>query len=402
MLHSHLAQTPDDPAAHIELALNRMEIVGSKSLALADARKATGLLPDDPFPQALQANILCQMDREKEALPLAESAIALDPEDVYSWNAKTLALAGLSRWNEAEESARKALEVDPDDESASNLMAHVLRLQNKLEESQQESRRRLERDPDNAFSFANAGWAALQRGKVKEAEDLFKEALRLTPEMKYAKQGLKESYRARSAFYRVFLRWAFFMQRFSEKHQTLIIIGLVVGFRIVRGIAEAVHPLAALAVMIVYYMFLFGTWLSSGIANFLILKDPVARMSLDLGEKVEGVVIGFLFVVGLLVLIVGATTGMLPVAVAGGTMMVAAIPASLVFTNASVTGRVVFGLCMTAILALGAFVAMDHAANPSVELGKGNSGTAFSFMVLIAMGSTWLSMVPALRKAKVE
>jgi tetratricopeptide (TPR) repeat protein len=402
MLHSHLAHQPDDPMAHIELALNRVEIPGSKALALEDARKATGLLPDDPFPQALQANILCQLDREKEALLLAESAIAMDPEDVYSWNAKTLALCGLSRWKEAEESAKQALEVDPDDESASNLMAHVLRLQNKLEESQQESRRRLARDPDNAFSFANAGWAALQRRQVKEAEDLFKEALRLNPELKFAKEGLKESYRARSAFYRLFLRWAFFMQRFSEKHQTLIIIGLVVGFRVVRTIAAAVHPLLALLVVIVYYLFLFGTWLSSGIANFLILKDPVARMSLDRSEKVEGLVIGFLFFVGLLVLVAGAATGMLPAAVAGGTMMVAAIPASLVFTNASAKGRVVFGACSAAVLALGAIVALDMAANPNIDLGDGKSGPAFGFMVLIAMGSTWLAMVPALRKAKPE
>ena len=231
---------------------------------------------------------------------------------------------------------------------------------------------------------------------------MFKEALRLQPDLRYAKDGLKESYRARSAFYRVFLRWAFFMQRFSEKHQTMIIIGLVVGFKIVRKIAEAVHPLLALLVIVVYYLFLFGTWLSSGIANFLILKDSVARMSLDREEKVEGLVIGFLFFVGLISLAVGAAMGMLPLAVAGGTMMVAAIPASLVFTNASTKGRVVFGTCMTAVLALGAFVALDMAANPTIDLGEGKSGPAFGFMVLIAMGSTWLAMVPSLRKAKPE
>jgi tetratricopeptide (TPR) repeat protein len=402
MLHSHLAHHPDDPSAHIELALNRIEMPGSKTQALEDARKATGLSPNDPFPLALQANILSQLDREKEALVLADSAIAVDPEDVYSWNAKTLALCGLSRWKEAEETARKALELDPDDESASNLMAHVLRLQNKLEESEQESRRRLARDPDNAFSFANAGWAALQRRQVKEAEDLFKEALRLQPDLKFAKDGLKESYRARSGFYRLFLRWAFFMQRFNEKYQMLIIIGLIFGFRIVRALAAAVHPLLALLVVIVYYMFLFGTWLSSGIANFLILKDPVARLSLDRSEKAEGIAIGVLFLGGLLAVAVGAATGMLPVAVAGGTMMIAAIPASMVFTNGSVKGRLVFGACMAAVLILGSIVAIDMAANPNIDLGEGKSSPAFGFMVLIAMGSTWLAMVPSLRKAKPE
>src|SRR5690606_19603655 len=104
---------------------------------LEDARTATGLLPGLSFPLSLQARILCELDREKEALPLAESALALDPEDVHSWNSKCIALCGLSRWPEAEQAARTALGIDADDETASNLLAHTLRLQNKLSESEQ-------------------------------------------------------------------------------------------------------------------------------------------------------------------------------------------------------------------------------------------------------------------------
>lgn len=400
MLHSHLAHFPDDPAAFIELALSRMEMPGAKALALEDARKATGLLPGNPFPLALQSRILSSLDREKEALPLAESAIALDPEDVYAWNAKTLALCGLHRWKEAEESANQALALDPDDETASNLLAHALRLQNKLEESEQESRRRLARDPENAFSFANSGWAALRRRQIKEAENLFKEALRLDPEMNYAKEGLKESYRARSGFYRLFLRWAFFMERFNEKHRTFILIGLVVGFRIVRNLAAAVHPLLVIPVVLIYYIFLFGTWLSGGIANFLILKDPVARLSLSRGEKIEGVTVGIFFFGGLLLLIGGVALNKIPLAVAGATLMVAAIPSTMVFTNPSATGRVVFGGCLLAILGLGSYVAFDLLTHPGQKIGEGASGAAMGFALLIAMATTWLSMVPSLRKAK--
>lgn len=401
LLLGHLASHPDDPVGHLELALNRLEIPGQKAQALEDARRATGLSPNEPYPLALQANILSQLDREKEALPLAEQAIALDPEDVYSWNAKTLALAGLHRWNEAEESARHARDLDPDDQSASNLMAHVLRLQKKLDESEQESRRRLARDPDNAFSFANAGWAALQRGQVKEAENFFKEALRLKPDMVYAKEGLKESYRARSGFYRLFLRWAFFLQRFSESHRTMILIGLIVVVKVVRTIAALVHPALVVLVIVAYYIFLFGTWLSSGIANFLILKDPVARASLDRSEKVEGVAIGTLFLGGILILAAGLAAGMQPVYVAGGAMMVAAIPASMVFTNEVRLGQIVFGGCAALILFLGGSAALDLAAHPGRELKDADAAAGMlGFAFLIAMGSTWLSMVPALRRVK--
>lgn len=400
LLHAHLAGNPEDPTAFLELAMNRMEIDGAIPLALEDSRRATGLLPGHSFPLALQSRILSSLDREKEALPLADSAIALDPDDAYSWNSRSIALCGLHRWNEAEQSARQALALDPDDETASNLLAHTLRLQKKLNESESESRRRLARDPENAFSFANSGWAALQRGQVGEAENYFREALRLNPAMSYAKDGLKESFRARSAFYRLFLRWVFFIQQFSQKYRMAIIIGLLFGFKILKAIAAAVHPLLVIPVVILYYTFLFGTWLSNGLANFLILKDPVARMSLDREEKLEGIAVGTLFLGGLLVFIGGMTTGMLPAAAAGGAMMIAAIPATLIFTNESIMGRLVFGASALVILGLGAHVAIDVAAHANQRIGMGESASSFSFAILIAFGTTWLSMVPSLHKRK--
>jgi tetratricopeptide (TPR) repeat protein len=398
LLHSHLAQNPEDPSAFLELAINRMEIEGAKTLALEDARRATGLLPGESFPLALQSRILSSLDREKEALPLAESAIALDPEEPYSWNSKSLALCGLHRWSDAEQSARQALALNPDDETASNLLAHTLRLQKKLNESESESRRRLARNPENAFSFANSGWAALQRGQVKDAENLFREALRIDPAMNYAKEGLKESFRARSAFYRLFLRWVFFIQQFSQKNRMAIIIGLIFGFKIVKALAAAVHPVLVIPVVILYYAFLFGTWLSNGLASFLILKDPVARMSLDRGEKLEGIAVGTLFLGGLLVFVVGMVLSLMPVAVAGGVMMVAAIPASLIFTNEAIMGRFVFATCSLAILGLGAHVAIDLAGHANQKVGMGESASSLGYAILIAFGTTWLSMVPSLHK----
>lgn len=400
LLHAHLAQNPEDPSAFLELAMNRMEIEGAKPLALENARQATGLLPGESFPLALQSRILSSLDREKEALVLADSAIALDPEDSYCWNSKSLALCGLQRWNEAEQAARQALAIDPDDETSSNLLAHSLRLQKKLDESESESRRRLARDPENAFSFANSGWAALQRGQVKEAEDFFKEALRLDPSLTYAKDGLKESFRARSAFYRLFLRWVFFIQQFSQNYRIAIIIALVFGFKIVKALAAAVHPLLVIPVVILYYSFLFGTWLSNGLANFLILKDPVARMSLNRDEKMEGIAVGSLFLGGLLVFVGGMATSVMPIAVAGGAMMVAAIPVTLIFTNQSVTGRLLFGACTLAILGLGTHVALDVATHSNQKVGMGESAASLNYAILIAFGTTWLSMVPSLHQKK--
>jgi len=399
-LHTHLAHHPDDSMGYIELAINRMNMPGQLANALEDAKRATGLMAGEPFPLALQSRILSRLDREKEALPMADSAIALDPDFSYAWCSKAIALIGLSRWKEAEESLRKALEIDPDSETASNLLSHALRMQNRLDESEDESRRRLARDPENAFSFANSGWAALQRGQVKEAEGLFKESLRLDPNMEYARSGLKQSYRARSAFFRVFLKWSFFMQRFSQGNQIAIVIGMIVGFRVLRYLFEKVNPILVIPLAIVYYLFIFGTWLSNGLANFFLLSDASARLSLDKGEKAEGVAVGVLFLGGIVALIGGLATSIHPLAIIGGGMMIAAIPNSMIYTNPSAKGRLVFGAIGTLILVLTAVMAFDIATNPGRELFDGTSGVCITVILLSAMACTWLGAVPSLRRVK--
>ncbi|GAA5121805.1 hypothetical protein JIN84_01215 [Luteolibacter yonseiensis] len=402
MLLSHLAHQPEDPSAFIELALNRCEIPGQRQLALEDARTATGLLPSHPYPLSLQSRILSELERQKEALPLAESAISLDPEFGHAWNSKCLALIGLRRWKEAEACARISLGLDADDESASNLLSLALRLQNRLDESEDESRRRLERDPENAFSFANSGWAALQRGDIKGAENHFKECLRIDPQMEYARDGLKQSYRARSAFFRLFLKWTFFLQRFSKNNQLLIVIGMIVGFRVLRNLAATVHPMLVVPVVLLYFLFVFGSWLAGGLANFFLLRDPVARFSLDPGEKAEGAAMGGLFFGGLIALVAGFSLGIQPAGVVGGAMMIATLPVSMVFTNPSRIGRMVFGLISVAILVFGAVMAVDVAAHPGRDMLEGTADLCFGIIILLGVGSTWVGMIPALRRAKPE
>lgn len=397
-LLTHLAHYPEDPYAFLELSLNRSDIPGQLQLALEDARTATGLLPGEAFPLSLQSRILSQLERPKDALPLAESALALDPEFGHAWNSKCLALVGLSRWKEAEQCARAALGLDADDETASNLLAHTLRIQNRLDESDEESKRRLARNPENAFSFANAGWAALQRGDIKGAESHFKESLRIDPEMEHARTGLKQSYRARSAFFRLFLKWSFFLQRFSENNRIAIIIGLIIGFKILRALAATVHPLLVVPIALIYFLFVFGSWLSDGLANFLLLRDPVARLSLDRAEKIEGGVMGVLFFGGLIGLVAGFGLGIHSLGVFGGVMMVTTLPASMVFTNPSRSGQTLFGVISVALLILGVVMALDISAHPGREIFEGTAGSCFGLVALLGAGSTWLGMIPSLRK----
>lgn len=400
LLVEHLAQDPEDAAAHAELATTRMEMPGQRRAALESIETAIGLDADNAAFHALRSFILSQLDRDKEALQAAERAIGLDPDADLGWVAKCAAHSGMNNWPEAEAAARRALELNPDNETADNQLAMCLRMQDKVEESRAGVGRRLERDPDDPFAHANAGWAALQRQERDRAEEHFREALRLDPEFEYARLGLRESYKARSAFYRLYLRWVFFMQKHMQGKQFLIIIGIYVGFRFGHTLLEQVHPLAAVALLAVYLLFAFWGWLASGIGHFLLLKDRVARLSLTGREKLDGLAVGGGFFAGLLLLILGATILPLPVAVFGGALMAGAIPASMVFVNDSRPGRLVFAGLALVVYGAGLVVMVEELF--ASAWFSGWSGGLLGLGILAAVGSTWLGMVPALRSGAEE
>lgn len=401
MLMQYLASDPQDPQAHVELALNRIQIPGQRAMAVDDIRRAIALDPDSGYLHALHSRILCKLDRDKESLDAAEHAIALDPENEFCWLAKGEALAGLSRWKDAETALEQSLALDPDNEYASNMLAIVLRRQNRLEESDRETMSRLSRDAEDPVSLANAGWSALQRGDTAGAEKFFTEALRIDPESEYAREGLKESFRARSAFYRVFLRWAFFMQRFSEQHQMWIMIGIVVAFRFVRKAAQEINPALLPPLFVAFYIFIFGTWLSGGIANLMILRDRLARLSLDRSEVIEGLVVGGGFLLGMLLGIIGLVAGQAVITLSGAVLMLGAIPSSMIFTNASWKGRIVFSAASALVYLTGAFGVFNFASNAGATLTTHGS-SALVGPLLLTFLSTWAGMIPSLRKGSPE
>ncbi|MES2982765.1 MAG: tetratricopeptide repeat protein [Verrucomicrobiota bacterium] len=401
LLHQHLAHEPDDAEAYVELAFNHLQMPGQRVLANDYILKAIGILPDIGHIHALHARILNQLDRFKEGITAAERAIALDPENGFCWVSKGEALIGLSEWKDAEKALIHSLELDPDGETASNLLAIALRMQNRLDESNDETKRRLARDPENPLSLANAGWSALQSGKIEQAENLFRDSLRIDPECEYARDGLKESFRARSAFYRLFLRWVFFMQRFNEKNQMWIMIGIVVGFRFLRKAVQEINPALLPPLFVVFYVFIFGTWLSSGIANLMILRDKSARLSLDRSEKLDGLVVGGGFMLGLILGIFGLTFRQDVMILLGAMLMIAAIPSSMCFTNGSFKGRIVFGIItilvyITGIIGILGFTKIENSS--LVEHGI----VAIGGPILIAFLSTWIAMLPSLKKSDTE
>ncbi|MCW1886439.1 tetratricopeptide repeat protein [Luteolibacter flavescens] len=402
-LHQHLALDPDSFLAHYELAVTRLIEGESYRKALEDVDRAVALSPENPSAHAIRSAILLSLDRDSDALAAADKAIGMDPEFAFAWVCRGKALLAKRQLPESEAAARRALELDADFSDASNLLSTVLRLQKRFGEAEVEIDRHLERDPENAWTFATAGWTALNRSQREKAENLFREALRLDPGMEHARLGLREAYKARSPFYRLFLKWVFFLNRHSEKNRWLIIIGIIVAFRFGRELLSMIHPLAAVPLVVAYLLLTFGSWLASGLGHFLLLKDSLARLSLNRQEKLDGLAVGGLFFGGLLLLVLGLTVLPAGIAFVGGAMIGASIPGSLIFDNPSVKGRIVFGLTTLTILGCGALICLhDFRRAVHEPLMNDATGKMLTVALVALAATTWIGGIPALRRGKVR
>lgn len=398
MLLQYLASEPEDAEAHLELALTRYQMDGEGKAALESIETAIGIEPDVPEFFALRSLIFNKLDRGKEALDSAEEAIALDADMAFGWAAKGAAYGGMQKWALGEEACREALRLDPDDAQSLNQLAIFLRAQGKVAESAGEVSNRLERDAEDPLAHANAGWACFQAGDREQAEVHFQEALRLDPTMEYARDGLRETYKARSLFYRIYLKWVFFLQKYSDKQQLFIVLGFFLAYRLGRGILAQIDTRLAVALFVLYLFFAFGTYFANGVGCFALLKDKVARLTLTGREKMEGLFVGGGVFLGIFLIVVSFFIYR-PLVFLGGGLVLAAIPGGMFWNNESKAGRWVFGGLMA--LVYGCSIGLFGLVFATGQIGE-TGGSLLSSAVLASFGSTWLAMVPALRRVKGE
>lgn len=395
-----LAHEPDNDFVHGRLALCQLHQEGKKRLALETVGEAIRLRADEPFYHALRSLILSDLHRGKEALESADRAIALDPDDSFPLAAKAAAWCSMERWAEGEEWSRRALAVDADNAMAANLLAQTLRLQGKSELSAAAVESLLAADPEDSLAHVNAGWSFLQRGDRARAETHFREALRLDPDFDAAREGLVECFRARSLFYRAYLSYCFFMQRFTGGRQWLIIIGLYLVYRVSGAFLKTIHPLYAALLAIVWLGIVLWVWLAPGIGNFLILLDRSARLALKRGEKRQGLAVGGGLLLGGACALAGFFTGYLPVLLAGVGLVASTVPAALALDNDSRKGRLVFGgLAVFVYLATAVVFTVEALNFPERSPHPLTAGIGVAALIGV-IACTWLGNVRALRRGE--
>lgn len=387
-----LAQEPRDAFALHHLAACQFHQPQKLCDALASVDGAIAIAPNEADHHVLRAFILCALDRAKEGLAAARAALTLDPASDPAFTAEAQAHLMLEDWPAAERAARAALRLDADNTTAGNQLAQALRLQNKMAENAGHLAGMLARDPEDPFTHANAGWAALQRGEHRAAETHFREALRHDPDFESAREGLLNSFRARSPIYRAYLKYCFAIQRLSAASRWGVIIGLYVAARLASQLRGGV----GLAIIALYFLFCLWVWVARPVGNLMLIFDRFARHALRRDESLESLIVGGGLCAGIAALAggLGLRNGLLGTLGIG--LIAQSFPFAMTFTNRSRAGRWLFG-SIGGIMAAGTVLSVLQPFIPAIP--ESVSDNIFIAGCVGCLASTWLGNVPALRKA---
>lgn len=281
-----LAHRPDDVSALAILALSRSEQQKGPE-ALTAAETAIGLAPDNAYLHFVHALTLHRLDRETDALRAITEAQRLDPQDPDIFALRASIDLARRNWPAALDAAEQALALNPEHIDAANLRAMALVRLGRKEEATATVDFALHRAPENALSHANQGWNCLHRNDPRRAQEHFREALRLQPDLEYARNGMLEALKARNPVYRVMLAYFLWLGRLSGKLQAAFIIGAWLGGRVVRGLAASQPQLGWLLwpLLALFYAFIYLSWTAVPMFNLLLRFDRFGRHVLSSDQR---------------------------------------------------------------------------------------------------------------------
>ena len=350
-LRAALAQDPDDPRLHALLALclsqqNRL------TDASAEADQAVGLGPDMPFTHYVRGTILHDRHRLDEAEPAARQAIALDPNNPeFRWLLGAI-LFDRRNWAGALETADAGLAADAEHAGCVNLRAMALVKLGRKVEAGAAIDDALARDPDNPATHANRGWTLLHQGEHRRALDHFREALRLDPNMEWARAGIVEALKARHLVYRVMLRYFLWTASLSAQAQWFILIGGYVGYQILRQVSASNPAIApfTMPLIIGYVVFAVMTWLADPLFNLMLRLSRFGRLALSKRQTWASNVLGLLLLAAVTSAIFGVAGGGYPCYLLAALFGLLTVPASGCFRLAPgwPTMVMVAGTCVLA------------------------------------------------------
>lgn len=288
---------------------------------------AISLSPDTDYLFYIKATVALHFKKYDEAEHDLQRSIELNPEDADYFALWASIKLTRKRYNEALELADEALDLDPENILGLNIRSAALIKLDRKEESFSTIEGALGHDPNNAYTHSNYGWGLLEKGDHKKALEHFREALKNDPNLQSAQSGMAEALKAKYLFYRLFLQYAFFMNKLAAKNQWALIIGFYVATRVLRALAKSYESLQPILtpITILIALIAFSTWVITPISNLFLRLNPYGKYLLDKEEKLSSNFVGASLLVclaGLIFYLIVRNENWLLVSVFGFVMMV--------------------------------------------------------------------------------
>jgi tetratricopeptide (TPR) repeat protein len=280
-LHLQLA-AGEDSLTHGLLALCFAQ-VQKFAEATEHAQQAIQLAPDEAFGHYALAQVLLLRNRFDEARAAILEAIRLSPYDADYFAILGSIHLRTERWREALEAANQGLQIEPEHGVLTNLRAQALVKLGDRAGAAATIGEALARRPDDPYTHANQGWTLLHQGQPYKAMEHFREALRLNPQLEWARLGIVESLKARNILYRLMLGYFLWMARLPSRVRLGLVGGAFVANMIVGEMASRSPRLAPILIPLLYayFGFVLLSWLSYPLFNLLLRLDRFGRHALS-------------------------------------------------------------------------------------------------------------------------
>jgi hypothetical protein len=143
------------------------------------------------------------------------------------------------------------------------------------------------------------------------AQEHFREALRLDPDLEYAREGMLEALKARNPVYRAMLAYFLWLGRQSARFQWAFIIGIFVGSRIARSLSASQPDLKWLwvPVLVLFYAFVYLSWTAQPMFNLMLRFNRFGRHVLSADQRTGANWFGVTFGLALAAIVWWLATG---------------------------------------------------------------------------------------------
>lgn len=339
------------------------------------------LEPNEAQVYFLLSQIYLHLENTLEAERSIDQAIHIQPYHDAFFGQKAYILLSKKDFEGALNYANEGLKIDAKSSFCLNARTTALTKLNRKEEAKSSIDFLLQDDPEDALSHANAGWSYLEHNDTKKALNHFKEALILNPNLEYARSGMSTTIKSKNKIYNLYLRYAFWISKKSEKNQWVFIVGLYIAYRVaVKILSTTGLTYLAIPLIILYLLFALGSWIMEPLSNMILLFDKYGRYLLDKNERLSGQIFFGLLLSSLLMFAISIITNNSYFIILSLTCLAAILPLTRgVMSNKrnSKIINLVYGSVMLLIATIGSLI----------EYPMASIGTTIGFMFI---GYTWL------------